>query len=112
MARSSPLHLIAGLGNPGPKAERTRHNAGFRVGGELARRHGLAWRGRQARAEVARGTIQGVPVVLAKPQTFMNLSGEAVSALLHWHKVPPERLIVVYDDLDLPLGTIRVRARG
>lgn len=109
---NAPLHLIVGLGNPGPKYDRTRHNVGFRAVDELATRHGLDWRGRQARAEIAKGTINGVPVVLAKPQTFMNLSGESVSGLLNWHKLPLERLIVLYDDMDLPLGTIRVRARG
>ncbi len=112
MTSNAPLHLIVGLGNPGPKYDRTRHNAGFAAIDELARRHGLDWRGRQARAEIARGTIGGVSVVLAKPQTFMNLSGESVSGLLHWHKLPVARLLVLYDDLDLPLGTIRVRARG
>jgi PTH1 family peptidyl-tRNA hydrolase len=109
---NAPLHLIVGLGNPGPKYDRTRHNVGFLAVDELARRHGITWRGRQARAEVAKGTINGIPVVLAKPQTFMNLSGESVSGLLNWHKIPPSRLIIIYDDMDLPLGTIRVRARG
>ena len=112
MPTNAPLHLIVGLGNPGPKYDRTRHNVGFLAVDELARRHGIAWRGRQARAEVAKGTINGIPVVLAKPQTFMNLSGESVSGLLNWHKIPVSRLIIVYDDMDLPLGTIRVRARG
>jgi peptidyl-tRNA hydrolase, PTH1 family len=107
-----PLHVIVGLGNPGPKYDRTRHNVGFLAVDELARRHGITWRGRQARAEVAKGTINGIPVVLAKPQTFMNLSGESVSGLLNWHKVPVSRLIIIYDDMDLPLGSIRVRARG
>ena len=87
---TAPLHLIVGLGNPGPKYDRTRHNVGFMAVDELARRHGIAWRGRQARAEVAKGTINGIPVVLAKPQTFMNLSGESVSGLLNWHKIPAE----------------------
>src|SRR5690348_5464914 len=112
MGSNAPLHLIVGLGNPGTKYERTRHNVGFMVVDELARRHGLTWRGRQARAEIAKGAINGVPVVLAKPQTFMNLSGESVAGLLHWHKLPLDRLLILYDDLDLPLGTIRVRACG
>lgn len=112
MPTNAPLHLIVGLGNPGPKYDRTRHNVGFMAVDELARRHGISWRGRQARAEVAKGMINGIPVVLAKPQTFMNLSGESVSGLLNWHKIPASRLIIIYDDMDLPLGTIRVRARG
>lgn len=109
---SAGLHLIVGLGNPGAKYARTRHNVGFAAVEELARRHRIEWRGRQARADVAKGTINGVPVVLAKPQTYMNLSGESVSALLHWHKLPVDRLIILYDDMDLPLGSIRVRGRG
>jgi peptidyl-tRNA hydrolase, PTH1 family len=109
---NAPLHLIIGLGNPGPKYERTRHNIGFMCVDELARRHHIDWRGRQARAEVARGVINGAPVALAKPQTFMNDSGESVSGLIHWHKVPLARVIILFDDMDLPLGTIRVRARG
>jgi|SRR5579859_193372 len=112
MPGNAPLHLIVGLGNPGSKYERTRHNIGFMAVDTIARRYGLDWRGRQARAEIAKGTIDGVPVVLAKPQTFMNLSGESVSGLVHWHKVPLDRLIILYDDMDLPLGSIRVRARG
>ncbi len=106
------MYIVVGLGNPGPKYERTRHNVGFMAVDELAQRHGLVWRGQQARAQIAKGTINGVPVTLAKPQTFMNLSGEAVSGLLHWHKEPATKLIVLYDDMDLPLGSIRVRARG
>ncbi|MDQ2806168.1 MAG: aminoacyl-tRNA hydrolase [Chloroflexota bacterium] len=106
------MYIVVGLGNPGAKYERTRHNVGFLAVDELARRHGLVWRGQQARAQIAKGTINGVPVTLAKPQTFMNLSGESVSGLLHWHKAPATQLIVLYDDMDLPLGSIRVRARG
>jgi len=106
------VYIVVGLGNPGAKYERTRHNVGFLAVDELARRHGLVWRGQQARAQIAKGTINGVPVTLAKPQTFMNLSGESVSGLLHWHKEQAAKLIVLYDDMDLPLGSIRVRARG
>ncbi|RLC86753.1 MAG: aminoacyl-tRNA hydrolase [Chloroflexi bacterium] len=105
-------YLIAGLGNPGPKYTANRHNIGFRCLERLAAAHDLAFDRRQKRARVALGTIQGRRVVLAKPQTFMNESGRAVAPLAHFYKVPLERLLVVYDDLDLPLGTIRLRPEG
>jgi len=105
-------YLIAGLGNPGPKYTANRHNIGFRCLERLAAAHDLAFDRRQKRARVALGTIQGRRVVLAKPQTFMNESGRAVAPLVHFYKVPLERLLVVYDDLDLPLGTIRLRPEG
>ena len=105
-------YLIVGLGNPGPRYARTRHNAGFMAVDELARRHGLRFAGGQARAEVARGTLQGVRVILAKPQTYMNESGRAVQGLAHFYKVPKERVLVVYDDFALPLGTLRLREKG
>jgi PTH1 family peptidyl-tRNA hydrolase len=109
---SPDLWLIVGLGNPGPRFAGTRHNAGFMAVDELARRHGVRFSGKQANAEIARGTIKGVPVILAKPRTYMNLSGHATGALARYYKVPPERLLVVYDDIALPLGTIRIRAKG
>ncbi|MFL5732714.1 MAG: aminoacyl-tRNA hydrolase [Chloroflexia bacterium] len=110
--RSDDLWLIVGLGNPGPRFAGTRHNAGFMAVDELARLHGLRFSGKQANAEIARGTIRGVPVILAKPRTFMNLSGQAVGTLARYYKVPPERILVVYDDIALPLGTIRIRGKG
>ena len=106
------LWLIAGLGNPGPRFAGTRHNAGFMAVDELARRHGMTFSGRQANAEIARGTVKGLAVILAKPRTYMNLSGQAVGALARYYKVPLERVLVVYDDIALPLGTIRIRAKG
>jgi PTH1 family peptidyl-tRNA hydrolase len=111
-SKFSDLWLIAGLGNPGPRFAGTRHNAGFMAVDELARRHGIRFSGRQANAEIARGTIDGVAVILAKPRTYMNLSGQAVGALARYYKVPLERVLVVYDDTALPLGTIRIRAKG
>ena len=104
--------LIVGLGNPGREHGRNRHNVGFQCVDRLARAHGLPFEQRQARAKLAIGTIAGVPVVLAKPQTYMNLSGQAVSGLLRWYKLPLSDLLVIYDDLDLPLGTIRLRPSG
>ena len=104
--------LIVGLGNPGEKYARTRHNAGFQCLAVLARRYRLAFRAKRARARIAVGEVAGQPVVLARPYTFMNRSGTAVAGLLRWLELPPARLLVVYDDLDLAVGTIRVRARG
>jgi len=104
--------LIVGLGNPGREHGRNRHNVGFQCVDRLAKAHGLDFTQRQARARLAIGSIAGTPVVLAKPQTYMNLSGQAVSGLLRWYKLPLSDLLVIYDDLDLPLGTIRLRPSG
>jgi PTH1 family peptidyl-tRNA hydrolase len=105
--------LIVGLGNPGDEYAVHRHNVGFWVVDALAQAHGLAFsRDRGARARVARGEIDGRPVILAKPQTFMNLSGQSVGRLRRKHEIPSERLLVVYDDLDLPLGRLRLRPEG
>jgi PTH1 family peptidyl-tRNA hydrolase len=104
--------LIAGLGNPGTRFAGTRHNAGFLAVDELARRHGLRFSGKQANAEIARGSIRGVPVVLAKPQTYMNNSGLAVGWLARYYKIPHDHVLVAYDDIALPLGRLRIRARG
>jgi PTH1 family peptidyl-tRNA hydrolase len=109
---SNASYLIVGLGNPGPKYARTRHNAGFMVVDELARRHGLRFSTRQANAEIARGSIDGQAVILAKPQTYMNNSGQAVGDLQRFYKLPLEHVIVVCDDIALPLGTIRLREKG
>ena len=108
---NSPF-LIVGLGNPGPRYAATRHNAGFMVVDELARRHSIRLTGRQANAEVGRGEIEGRKVILAKPKTSMNNSGQAVRALASYYKVPPERILIIYDDIALPTGTIRIREKG
>jgi len=106
-------YLIVGLGNPGRKYEQTRHNVGFWVVEELAKRHGMAERSRKERkAIVTDGEINGKRVILAKPQTYMNLSGESVRALLDFYKLPVEQVIVVHDDLDTPLGTLKLRKKG
>lgn len=98
-------YVVAGLGNPGRSYARTRHNAGYMVADELARRHGGSWR-RKKRAEVAEISLGSVFATLLKPTTFMNDSGAALSAY------KPEELIVVHDDLDLPVGTVRVKVGG
>jgi peptidyl-tRNA hydrolase, PTH1 family len=106
------MKLVIGLGNPGAEYERTRHNIGFRVVDKLAAKHGWKWNERRSRAVLASGTIDSEKVVLAKPLTFMNLSGQTVGELMRWYKLSPEDVLVVYDELDLPVGKIRLRAEG
>lgn len=105
-------YLIVGLGNPGFKYANTRHNIGFRCVDALAERHGLSFDRKQGKALVASGTIAGQPVLLIKPQTYMNLSGDAVSAVANFYRITPDRLLVIFDDLDLPVGTVRIRKSG
>ncbi|MFS8543942.1 MAG: aminoacyl-tRNA hydrolase [Limnochordales bacterium] len=100
------------MGNPGSRYERTRHNLGFWVVDLLAGELGIRWRRHWSNSLVASGSLEGQPVLLAKPQTFMNLSGEAVEPLVRYHRLALEDLLVVYDDLDLPAGTLRVRPAG
>jgi peptidyl-tRNA hydrolase, PTH1 family len=106
------MKLVIGLGNPGPEYERTRHNVGFRVVDKLAAKLGWKWTERRGRAILASGTIGSEKVVLVKPITYMNLSGAAVGELVRWYKIQPEDVLVIFDDLDLPVGKIRLRARG
>ncbi len=107
------MKLIVGLGNPGIEYQFTPHNLGFLTIDRIANDHGINIRNRQCRALTARATISGEPVVLAKPETYMNLSGLSVRELVEEHQVDVERdLILIYDELDLPLGTIRIRQRG
>lgn len=107
------MKLIVGLGNPGIEYQFTPHNLGFLTIDRIANGLGIEVRNRQCRALTARATIAGEAAVLAKPETFMNLSGLAVRELVAEHQVDVSRdLIVVYDELDLPLGAIRIRQRG
>jgi PTH1 family peptidyl-tRNA hydrolase len=106
------MYLIVGLGNPGVRYARNRHNVGVRCVSRLAAAHGLEFSRRRKNARAAQGTIGGRPVVLAIPQTFMNESGRAVAPLAHFYQVPTENLLVIYDDLDLPLGSLRLRPDG
>lgn len=112
MATDGSPTLVVGLGNPGPEYAATRHNVGFRCVSLLARRHHLGWNRRLAHARVAEGAIGPHRVVLARPQTFMNRSGDAVTGLLRHYRLDPVRLLVVHDDLDLPLGRLRLRPEG
>ena len=107
------MKLIVGLGNPGIEYQFTPHNLGFLTIDRIANGLGIEIRNRQCRALTARATIAGEPAGLAKPETYMNLSGLSVRELVEEHQVDVERdLIVIYDELDLPLGTIRIRQRG
>jgi len=101
-----------GLGNPGESYEDTRHNAGFRVVQKLASEEGIRIRSREKGSRVGRGTIARQSVLLALPQTYMNASGDAVRALCQNNEIQPSDLCVVFDEIDLPLGTLRMRARG
>ena len=103
--------MIAGLGNPGPKYRGTRHNIGFDVADELARRRGVAFESAPAAALVAR--IRGVdPVLVVKPLPFMNLSGRPIAELVRYYRVALDQVLVVLDDVNLPLGQLRARPRG
>lgn len=107
-----PEWLIVGLGNPGPEYRGTRHNVGFEVIDELMDRHRIKLTERKHRALYGAGRINGVPVVLVKPMTYMNLSGDAVAALAREYRLGAERVLVVADDLDLGTGVVRIRRKG
>ena len=104
--------LIAGLGNPGPEYAGNRHNAGQMVVDLLAERMGTRFKAHRTRNEVADGRLAGVPVTLAKPRTYMNLSGGPVAALAAFYKIPPERIVAVHDELDIPFGAVRLKRGG
>jgi PTH1 family peptidyl-tRNA hydrolase len=104
--------LIAGLGNPGPDYRQNRHNAGFMVADALAEAANIPLRRVEFRAVVGKGAFAGERIVLAKPQTYMNDSGQAVGALVGFYKIPLDRILIVHDDLDLPFGTLRLRPSG
>src|SRR5258707_9186864 len=105
-------YLIVGLGNPGREYEKTRHNIGWRCVDAIAAALGLTFAKKQSKAIVADGIIADRKVLLAKPQTYMNLSGEAVRGLVDFYKIPIENLLVISDDMDIPLGTLRIRESG
>jgi PTH1 family peptidyl-tRNA hydrolase len=104
--------LIVGLGNPGREYQETRHNVGFRVVELLGQRHGIDLKKHRHQAAYGEGRIAGQAVLLAKPLTFMNLSGLAVAALARYHNVTPAHVLVLCDDVNLPLGRLRLRASG
>lgn len=106
------MKIITGLGNPGDKYAGTRHNAGFAALLRLSDKADIRIDRSEHKALTGHGIIEGEKVILAMPQTFMNLSGEAVSGLLHFYKCGPEDLIVIYDDIDLDTGRLRIRKQG
>ena len=105
-------YLIVGLGNPDRKYKKNRHNTGFMVADRAADRHGLSFGKLQSKAALASGRMIEKSLLIAKPQSYMNNSGQPVRSLVDFYKIPLERLIVVYDDLDLPTGTVRLRPEG
>lgn len=106
------MYVIAGLGNPGKEYEHTRHNVGFEVVDRLAERYDIPLTERKHRAYCGKGLIGGQKVMLVKPQTFMNLSGESVKSAADFYQIPAEQVIVVYDDVSLDPGQLRIRTKG
>jgi PTH1 family peptidyl-tRNA hydrolase len=107
------MKLIIGLGNPGPHYQNSRHNTGFMAVNLLAEQHGLTWANKpKFKAEIAEGLLHGQKVILAKPTTYYNLSGEAARAIKDFYKLELSDILVIHDELDLPLGTIRARIGG
>lgn len=111
-SHENPPYLIVGLGNPGPQYKENRHNVGFMVLDELAKGLGAKFGKLQSNALIAQVKRRETRLILAKPRTFMNNSGAAVGPLLRFYKTPLEKLLVVYDDVDLPFETLRLRASG
>ena len=106
------MFLIVGLGNPGTEYAATRHNIGFDMVTFLSDQYNIPLRSREEKALVGKGVIEGKKVILAQPQTYMNLSGESVRALMDYYKLDLDELIVIYDDISLPVGQIRIRMKG
>lgn len=106
------MYLIVGLGNPGTEYAATRHNIGFDMVTYLSDRYDISMRGKEGRAIVGKGFIEGQKVMLARPQTYMNLSGESVRVLMDFYKLDVEDLIVICDDINLQVGQVRIRPKG
>ncbi|MDO4788837.1 MAG: aminoacyl-tRNA hydrolase [Johnsonella sp.] len=106
------MKIIAGLGNPGREYAHTRHNAGFKLIDELAGRYGIEMNEKKHKAICGRGVIEGEKVILMKPQTYMNRSGESIRAAMDFYKLLPEDIIVVFDDISLDAGQLRIRKKG
>jgi PTH1 family peptidyl-tRNA hydrolase len=104
--------LIVGLGNPGRRYAHNRHNIGFQCLDRVARTHHLSFDKRQSDGRLALGTVEERSVILLKPKTFMNESGRSVASVCRFYRVPMERLLVIFDELDLPLGSVRLRSKG
>ncbi len=110
--RKNQTFLIVGLGNPGKEYTNTRHNIGFMVVDSLAARLGVKFSRLQSRALVTDARHENHKLILAKPQTYMNESGQAVSALMNFYKISPDNILVAFDDMDIPLGALRIRPKG
>ncbi len=106
------MYIIAGLGNPSSKYENTRHNMGFKAIDAMASEFGIDVNRAKFKGLIGEGRIGSEKVILLKPQTYMNLSGQSVREIMNFYKIPEENLIVIYDDFDLPIGSIRVRKSG
>jgi PTH1 family peptidyl-tRNA hydrolase len=106
------MFIIVGLGNPGKKYENTKHNIGFITLDFLAENNSIKINKIKHKALVGEGTVSGQKVLLVKPQTFMNLSGNSVREVMEYYKVEPDKLIVIYDDVDIPMGHLRIRKKG
>ncbi|MCX7746273.1 MAG: aminoacyl-tRNA hydrolase [Clostridia bacterium] len=106
------IYIVIGLGNPGARYEYTRHNVGFIAVDLLAQKYGIKISKIKHKAILGEGSIEGAKVVLVKPQTYMNLSGESVREVLDWYKAPIKNVIIIYDDIDLAVGKIRIRPKG
>ena len=107
------MFIIAGLGNPDRQYEGTRHNVGFDVIDRLSEKYNISVDTKKHRAYIGKGIIQGQKVILAKPQTYMNLSGESIRSLVDYYKIDEENeLLVIYDDISLDVGQLRIRAKG
>lgn len=110
--KSSDAWLLAGLGNPGDKYAKNRHNIGFMAADAVADAYGFASWKLKYKGEMSEGSIKGAKVILIKPQTYMNLSGESVQAAAKFYKIPPEQIIVFYDEVELPSGKMKVKQGG
>lgn len=106
------MNVIVGLGNPGKKYEQTKHNIGFITLDNLAEKNQIKISKIKHKSLVGEGIISGKKVLLVKPQTFMNLSGNSVREIVNYYDIPMENLIVIYDDIDIPLGSLRIRKKG
>ena len=106
------MYLIVGLGNPDKKYEKTFHNMGFIAVGDVAEILGAKFKKKECEASIAEAFVGGEKVIIARPLTYMNNSGRAVKQLMSKYKISPENLLVIYDDYDLPKGTVRIRAQG
>lgn len=106
------MYLIVGLGNPGTEYAATRHNIGFDMVTYLSDKYRIPMRGKEGKAIVGKGLIEGQKVMLAQPQTYMNLSGESVRALMDYYKLSEEDVIILYDDISMPVGQVRIRPKG